>query len=226
MNGKNPTHIAIVLDGNRRFAKKLMLEPWRGHELGANKVENLFEWCSEIGIKEVTLYCFSIENFDRPEREKKFLMDLFKKEFSKYLDDEKIMKNGIKIRFAGRREMFDSELQNLMRKLEEKTAGNSNFIFNFCMAYGGRQEIIDAVKKLEENGEEISEENVMKNLGISSEPELIIRAGGEKRTSNFLMWQSAYSEWIFLDKTWPEFTREDLIQCISEFNSRERRFGK
>ncbi len=222
----NLKHLAIILDGNRRFAKRLLLEPWRGHELGAEKVERLFDWCSELGIEEVTLYCFSIENFNRPEKEKNFLINLFKKEFRKYLGSEKLKENGIRIRFIGERERFDSELQELMRNVEAETETNSKFIFNFCMAYGGRQEIIGAVKKLVKNKEEISEENLKKNLWLSSEPDLIIRTGGEKRTSNFLVFQSAYSEWVFLDKAWPEFAKEDLISCIEEFRNRERRFGR
>ncbi|MBU3913088.1 MAG: di-trans,poly-cis-decaprenylcistransferase [Nanoarchaeota archaeon] len=226
MTENQPGHIGIILDGNRRFAKKLLLEPWRGHELGAGKIEKLFSWCSELGIMEITLYCFSLENFDRPEKEKNFLMNLFKREFKKYLNEEKIMDRGIKVRVIGEMGRFDSELQELMKKVEKKTAGNSEFIFNFCMAYGGRQEIIDAVKKMVESNLPISEENLKKNLWISGEPELIIRTGGEKRTSNFLMWQSAYSEWVFLDKTWPEFEREDLIECVDEFKKRERRFGR
>lgn len=219
-------HIALVLDGNRRFAKKLLLEPWKGHELGAEKIEKLFDWCSELRIKEVTLYCFSIENFSRPRKEFDFLMNLFKKEFAKYDKSEKFSENGIRVRFIGRREMFDEEMQRLMGNVEKKTEKNSKFIFNFCMAYGGRQEIIDSIKKLVASKMEISEENLKKNLWLGSEPELIIRTGGEKRTSNFLMWQSAYSEWIFLDKMWPEFTKEDLINCINEYNKRERRFGR
>jgi len=226
MSEKKVKHVAIILDGNRRFAKRLLLEPWRGHELGAEKIENLFDWCIELGIKEVTLYCFSLENFDRPEKEKNFLMNLFKKEFRKYLGSEKIRGNGIRIKFIGERERFDKELQELMKKIEEETAGNESFIFNFCMAYGGRQEIINACRKLFEKNLEISEENLRKNLWLEDEPDLIIRTGGETRTSNFLMFQSAYSEWIFLDKTWPEFDKKDLIEAINEFHNRERRFGK
>ena len=226
MSEKQVEHLAIILDGNRRFAKRLLLEPWKGHELGAEKIEKLFDWCTELGIKQVTLYCFSLENFNRPEKEKNFLMNLFKKEFRKYLGSDKIKENGIKIRFVGEREMFDEELRELMKKIEGETENNQNFIFNFCMAYGGRQEIVSACKKLVEKNEEISEENLKKNLWIESEPDLIIRTGGEIRTSNFLMFQSAYSEWVFLDKMWPEFDKRDLIEAIEEFHSRERRFGK
>jgi len=223
---KQVKHLAIILDGNRRFAKRLLLEPWRGHELGAEKIEKLFDWCAELEIKQVSLYCFSMENFDRPEKEKNFLMNLFKKEFRKYLGSEKIRENGIRIKFIGERQMFDEELQELMGKIEEETGENNKFLFNFCMAYGGRQEIVQACRNIVENKEEVSEENLRKNLWLEDEPELIIRTGGEIRTSNFLMFQSAYSEWIFLDKTWPEFDKSDLISCLEEFRNRERRFGK
>ena len=113
-----------------------------------------------------------------------------------------------------------------MREIEKETDRNENFRFNFCMAYGGRQEIVQACRKIAENKEEISEENLSKNLWLVDEPDLIIRTGGEIRTSNFLMFQSAYSEWIFIDKTWPEFDKKDLISCLEEFHNRERRFGK
>ena len=212
---KSIKHLAIILDGNRRFAKRLMLEPWKGHEYGAEKIEKLFDWCRELGIKETTLYCFSIENFNRP-----------KKEFRKVRSNERIEKNGIKIRFIGKKEMFDVELRELIGELERWTKDNKEFVFNFCMAYGGRQEIVNAVKKMIENREEINEENLKKNLCLESEPDLIIRTGGEKRLSNFLLFQSAYSEWVFLDKMWPEFEKQDLINAVWEFNKRERRFGR
>ena len=221
-----PKHIGIILDGNRRFAKKLLLEPWKGHELGAEKIEKLFDWCDELGILEVSLYCFSTENFDRPKKEFDFLMKLFKKEFSKYLENEKIMNKGIKIRFIGEKDRFDGELQELMARLEKKTERNSKFIFNFCMGYGGRQEIVEAVSKLVKSRLPVTFENLKNNLWLSSEPDLIIRTGGEIRTSNFLPFQSAYSEWFFLDKMWPEFEKQDLINCLEEFKNRERRFGR
>jgi len=222
----NIQHLGIILDGNRRFAKKLVLEPWKGHELGAGKIEKLFDWCSELGIKQATLYCFSIENFNRPKKEFDFLMNLFKKEFTKITSDERLERNGIKINFIGERNRFDGELQEIMKRLENKTSKNTGFIFNFAMAYGGRQEIVNACRKLVSSGEEISLENLQKNLWLSEEPDLIIRTGGEIRTSNFLPFQSAYSEWFFLEKMWPEFEKQDLVECINEFSNRERRFGR
>jgi len=218
-------HVGIILDGNRRFAKRLMLEPWKGHELGAEKIEKLLEWLKEFSIKELTLYCFSLENFNRPKKEFDFLMKIFKKEFSKLKEDKKVHENKIKIRFIGKTELFDSELQGILKDLMEATKDYSDFMINFALGYGGRQEIIDAVSKLVKSGDEINEENLQKNLWLEDEPELIIRTGGEKRTSNFLPWQSVYSEWIFLDKLWPEFTKQDLADCIEKFKKRGRRFG-
>jgi len=219
-------HLGIILDGNRRFAKRLMLEPWKGHELGAEKIEKLLDWCREAGIREITLYCFSLENFNRPKTEFDFLMKIFKKEFSKLKKDKRIHDNKIKIRFAGKLELFDSEMQKLADELEEMSKDYNEYIINFAMGYGGRQEIIEAVKKLIKNRKEINEENLQKNLWLSDDIDLVIRTGGERRTSNFLPWQATYAEWIFLDKLWPEFEKQDLISCIEEFKSRKRRFGK
>jgi len=219
-------HLGIVLDGNRRFAKRLMLEPWRGHELGFKKLEKIIEWLKEIGVKEFTLYCFSLENFNRPKIEFDFLMKIFKEAFEMLKNDKRIHEYRIKLRFIGKRELFDEEIQTGMNELEKMTKFYNDYIINFALGYGGRQEIIEAVKRLVKSGKEINEENLQKNLWLSDDIDLIIRTGAEKRTSNFLPWQSAYAEWIFLDKMWPEFEKQDLIDCIKEFKSRKRRFGK
>lgn len=219
-------HLGIILDGNRRFAKKMMAKPWEGHNEGAKKVEQLLDWIKELGIKEITLYCFSLENFKRSNEEVNFLMNLFRKEFEKLGNDERIKKDKVKIRFAGKKELLDKDLQRIMRELEKKTENNSGCIMNFALAYGGRQEIIESVKKMAKNNLELTEENLAKNLWIPEDIDLIIRTGGEKRTSNFLPWQSSYSEWVFMDKMWPEITKEDLKKAIFDFNNRERRFGK
>jgi len=219
-------HIGIILDGNRRFAKKLMKQPWKGHEEGAKRVEQLLDWCKELNIKQLTLYCFSLENFKRTKEEVDFLMKLFKKEFERLEKDERIKENKVKIRFIGQKQLLDKELQELMKRIEEKTKEHGNYILNFAVAYSGRQEILFAIKKLIKNKKEINEENFKECLLLKDEPDLIIRTGGEKRTSNFLPWQSIYSEWIFSDKMWPEMTKKDLEEAIIEFNNRQRRFGK
>jgi len=231
---KVPNHIAIILDGNRRFAKRLMLKPWKGHEWGAKKVEKIFDWCKEFNIKELTLYCLSLENFNRPKEEFDYLMDLFRKEYSNLLKkDSKIHKNQIRINFIGRLNLLPEDIQKIIKQIQEKTKNYSNFRVNFAMAYGGKQEVVDATIKIAQaiksntlDIDKINEETFTNNLLLKNSPELIIRTGGEKRTSNFLIWQGAYSEWIFLEKLWPEFEKEDFIACIQEYNSRERRFGK
>ncbi len=219
-------HVGIILDGNRRFAKKLIREPWKGHEAGAKKVEELLDWCAELKIKQITLYCFSIENFNRSEKEIKFLMSLFKKEFEKLRKDKRLKEDRIKIKVFGEKERLDKEFQELIQKIEDETKNYNNYQINFALAYGGRQEILSAVEKIVREKKEITEENFQNSLWLTESPDLIIRTGGEKRTSNFLPWQSVYSEWIFLDKMWPEFTKQDLKIAIKEFQNRERRFGK
>jgi len=230
-DNKVPKHIGIVLDGNRRFAKRLMIKPWKGHEWGAKKVEKLFEWCKEFDIKELTLYAFSMQNFDRPKNEFDYLMNFFKEAFPKALKDPRL--DYIKVNFIGRIHLFPKDVQEAMYDLRDKTKNNGPYIFNFAMAYGGREEVIDAVKKISEQvkkGEldidNINEETFSKNLYMKDEPELIIRTGGEKRTSNFLNFQAAYSEWIFLEEMWPEFEKEDFVKCLEEYANRKRRFGR
>lgn len=230
---KVPRHIGIVLDGNRRFSKKLMAKPWKGHEWGAKKVEKVATWAKQLGIKEITLYAFSIENFNRPKQEFDFLMRLFKKECDRILSDKRIKKDKIRINFIGRIDMFPRDVYKKMKRVMTFTKDHHNYIMNFAMAYGGRTEVIDATRKIAlqiKKGkltvDKINEEVFAKNLYMESEPDLVIRTGGEKRTSNFLIWQANYAEWIFLDKTWPEFEKEDLIEAVQEYQSRERRFGR
>jgi undecaprenyl diphosphate synthase len=222
-----PVHVGIILDGNRRYAKKNKLNLLKGHDYGVQRVWDLFDWAKELGIKELTFYAFSTENFKRDKREVEYLMGLFFREFDKLLKSGKLEKNRIKIRFIGRLYMFDENLKSKMEELMDFTKDFDGFTANFCMAYGGRTEIVDAVNRLIEKGvKKVDEDMILKNLYLQSEPDLIIRTS-EQRISNFLMWQSAYSELIFLpDKLWPEFTKQDLIDCVEEFKKRQRRFGK
>lgn len=228
-----PSHIGIILDGNRRFSQRLLMKPWMGHEWGAKKVEKVLDWCQELGIKELTLYCFSMQNFGRPKEEFDFLMAVFREHFEKLKTDSRLEKFRIRLHFIGRIHLFPKDIQDSMRDLMERTKNHDLHVINFAMAYGGREEVIDAVKKLGEQisrGEvdvaNINEEVFSKNLYTDHEPDLIIRTGGDHRTSNFLIWQSWYSEWFFLEKTWPEFEKEDLIAVVNEFGARQRRFGK
>ena len=231
MVSKVPKKIAIILDGNRRFAKKLGLQPWKGHEYGMKKLEELFRWCLELGVKELTLYSFSTENFNRAKNEIDFLFGLFKKKFDEIRKGRDIFKNEVRVNVIGRSYMFPKDIQKAMAEVAEKTKNNRKLTVNFALAYGGRQEIVDSFKRIIKNNpninpDKINEMIITQNLYLQSEPDMVIRPGGEIRISNFLTWQSVYSEWIFIDKFWPEFTKKDLIECIEEFNRRERRYGK
>lgn len=225
---KQPNHIGIILDGNRRYAKKLGLQPWKGHEEGAKKLSELIDEILKINIKELTLYTFSTENFNRPKIEVDFLMKLFKKGFEELMSKKEYITR-IKINFAGDKSLFPEDIRDMMNSVEEKTRKNSDLILNFAMAYGGRNELINAIKNIVRKNidpEEIDEKLIYENLYIKEDVDLIIRTSGEKRTSGFLPWQSVYAELIFVDKLWPEFTKEDLHLCINEFNNRKRRFGQ
>ncbi len=237
MNTMNvPKHIGVIIDGNRRFAKRLMLKPWKGHEWGAEKFKKFTEWCFELGIDEITAYVFSIQNFGRPKAEFNYIMDMFKKEAEALLLPDKLKElkeKGIRIRFIGRQWMLPQDLQELQAKVMEATKENKSRRINFAMAYGGREEIIDAVQKIAAEASEgkvepkqINEEFIKKHLWLDSDPDLIIRTGGEQRTSNFLTWQGIYSELIFIEKFWPELEKEDVLACIEEYRNRERRFGR
>ena len=223
-------HLGVILDGNRRFAKRLMLNPEKGHEWGYKKIKELFQWCKEEKIYELTLYTFSLENFNRPKKEFDYLMKLFIKAFKELKEDANV--KDMKVNFIGRIIQFPKEVQNAMQELMEFTKNNSPFKVNFAMAYSGRAEIVDAtkliikkIKNKELKEEEINEHTFAKNLYLNSEPDLIIRTS-ESRLSGFLTYQSTYSELEFLpDKLWPEFSKEDFTNCIKKFYTRQRRFG-
>jgi tritrans,polycis-undecaprenyl-diphosphate synthase [geranylgeranyl-diphosphate specific] len=230
---KMPGHVAIIIDGNRRFAKKISIEPWKDHDYGEKKVRALLEWCKELGLKELTIYAFSMQNFNRSKQEVDYLKHIFKKLCEELLESTRPAEEDVKIRFLGRIDLFGGELAGMMRQIMEKTKDNTKHILNLAVAYGGREEITDAVKKITEkiragelSPDSIDEQTISDSLYMADEPDMIIRTSGEIRTSNFLPWQSTYSEWFFLEKTWPEFEKEDLIRCIVEFSGRERRHGK
>ena len=203
-----PKHVGVILDGNRRFAKKLMMQPWKGHEWGAEKVEKLIGWAQELKISELTLYAFSMQNFNRPQNEFDYLMKVFEETFEKLVQRKnELDEKGIRIRFIGRIHLFPPDVHAKMEKLMKLTKNNNKFFVNFAMAYGGREELIDAVKEIGraiEDGDldpdKIDEKTFSNHLYIDSDPDLIIRTGGDHRTSNFLAWQSVYSEWLFLEK--------------------------
>jgi len=223
-----PMHVGIILDGNRRWARNRGKQPWDGHKAGFDKLKELFNWSQELGIKELSLYCFSIQNFQRDKKEVDFLMTIFDKAAKELLADADIHEKKVKIRFIGRLGMLPEKVQKAANEIMEKTKDYDNYIINFCVAYGGREEIIDGVNKALKAGvESVDDESFGKYLYINSDPELIIRTSGEQRLSNFLTWHSVYSEFFFLDKHWPDFSKEDLINIVADFKEkRERRFGK
>lgn len=222
-----PKHIAIILDGNRRFSKKKHIPGFQGHYRGAKKIEELIEWAIDLGIKELTLYAFSLENFNRNKKEVNYLFNLFRKNVKKMGDDKRIHKDKIQINFIGRLNMFPKDLREDMNSLMKKTKKYDGLKINFVMAYGSWGEVVDMVKKIvKKKIKKIDEHVINNNLYFKDCPDLLIRPGGEKRLSNFLLLQMAYTELYFTDKLWPEFSKKDFIKAIEEFEKRERRFGE
>ena len=236
-DGPIPDHIGIILDGNRRWAREKGLAPWKGHEQGARKIEDFLNWCIDIEqIRSVTLYTFSTENFQRSEQEVSEIFRLLKEYLQNLMKDQRVDRDEIRIKMLGRLQLLPSELQELIRMLEEKTAHYNKHFVNFAIAYGGRNEIVDAVRALaadvkeEKLGlDEISENVIESYLYTShlpnSSPDLIIRTSGEIRLSNFLTWQGAYSELCFLDVFWPAFRKMDFLRALRTYQKRQRRFG-
>ncbi|MFH0867813.1 MAG: polyprenyl diphosphate synthase [Candidatus Woesearchaeota archaeon] len=224
---KIPAHICIILDGNRRYAEKLGISKFKGHEKGFDKIKELLNWCIELDIKEVTLYCFSTENFKRDKKEVNYLFDLFRKKIGDFGRDRLIHNKKVRISIIGRVSMFPKDMQKAIADIMEKTKDYNNYRLNLALAYGSRNEIVDAVKRIVSKGiQEIDEDVIKQNLYLPDDVDIMIRPGGEKRLSNFLLWQNSYAELFFIDKLWPEFTKFDLMKIIREFKKRERRFGE
>jgi tritrans,polycis-undecaprenyl-diphosphate synthase [geranylgeranyl-diphosphate specific] len=228
-----PKHIGIILDGNRRWAREKGLPEWKGHESGYQKVRKLFHWCREMGINEVTVYCFSMQNLRRSKNEVRYLMRIFERGFKEIIREVDIHKNKVKISVIGQFHLLPDRVRKAIKRAVEITKKYGNFKINFAIAYGGREEIIEVVKKIARKVKrkllklkDINEELVNQHMFLSSTPDLIIRTGGEIRTSNFLLWQSNYSEWFFIKKYWPDFEKKDLEKVINEYKKRQRRFGR
>ena len=227
-----PKHIAIIMDGNRRWAKDRGLETKDGHKAGAKALEDISEFCNKIGIKYLTVYAFSTENWKRSKEEVSALMAILKMHLDSFFKEKD--KQNIRIKVAGDISGLSKSLQNSVNKAIETTKNNTGLTLNIAFNYGGRPEIVRAVKKIAEKVknneitiEDINEELISNNLYTKGQPDpdLILRPGGELRVSNFLLWQMAYAEFLFLDKYWPEFSEDDLLEAIKVFQDRNRKFG-
>lgn len=227
-----PKHIAIIMDGNRRWAKAKGIDTKLGHKAGAETLEKIANFANQIGLKYLTVYAFSTENWKRTKEEVGALMLLLNAYLDKFLNKESL--RNIKIRVLGDIENLDKSLKESIEKIVEKSKNNTGLTLNIAFNYGGRAEIVRAVKKISEKVSkneielnDINEELVSNNLYTNGEPnpDLLIRPGGELRISNFLLWQLAYTEFLFIDKYWPDFSEQDLLEAIKKFESRNRKFG-
>lgn len=233
---EKPQHIAVILDGNRRWAVRRALPSVIGHKEGAKRAEDFLEWCLDLGIKTVTVYAFSTENFRRPDREVKAVLNVIEDQVKKLKEDPRIHKRCVRVKAIGRLEILPESLRKALKEVEDATKGYESHFLNIAVAYGGRAEIIDAAKKLTEDvlkgkisPSHIDESTFNRYLYTAHlpnpYPDLIIRTSGEERLSGFLLWQSAYSELLFLDVYWPDLRKIDLLRAIRTYQRRKRRFG-
>ncbi|MBF0434095.1 MAG: isoprenyl transferase [Magnetococcales bacterium] len=229
---KIPKHVAIVMDGNRRWAKARFLPRFEGHRQGVKAVRRTVEACLDFGVPVLTLYTFSSENWNRPQDEVSALMNLLAIHLRKEMDE--LIQEGVRFQALGRIAKLPRNIQDLVRELEDRTRSNTRLLFNIALNYGGRQELVDAAVQISREVAEgrlhiddINETTLAARLTTAGidDPDLLIRTGGEQRISNFLLWQLAYSEMVFLPIFWPEFDADHLRKAIEEFGRRERRFG-
>ncbi len=227
-----PLHVGIIMDGNRRWAKKNGLPVYSGHSQGAEVFKSLALYCNKIGLKHLTVYAFSTENWKRSTAEVSALMILLKKYLNKVIKE--FSSENIKMKFLGDVSAFSSDIQKLIQKIEKDSANNKGLQLNIAINYGGKSEILRATKKLAEKVslkeidiKNIDEKMFSENLYTHSQPDidLLIRTGGEKRISNFMLWQCAYAEFYFTDTLWPDFSEKAFDDAINEYFSRARRFG-
>jgi undecaprenyl diphosphate synthase len=230
---KVPTHVAIIMDGNGRWATRRGLPRSAGHRVGVERVRDTVELCLELGVKYLTLYAFSTENWQRPAEEVGFLMELFEKMLP--IEVAKLHKHNVQMRFIGLKQGLSPKLVELMEQAETLTIHNNALTLNIAINYGGRSEILAATKgliraalKKEISPEEITEVSLINHLFTSGQPDpdLLIRPGGERRISNFLVWQLAYTELYFSDLCWPDFGKNQMLKAFQYYSQRERRFGR
>lgn len=229
MENNIPQHIVLFPDGNRRWAKQRGMNTLEGHKQGYNNLLNFTEWCKNRGVKVLTAFGFSTENWNRTKEEVDYLMRLLEGCLIDNLG--RYDKDGVRVRVIGQRERLPKSLQEAIKKTEEATKNNSNLFLNLAISYGGKWDILNAVRNIVQAGVPVNEideklfESYLSTAGLPN-PDFIIRAGGEMRMSNFVLWQAAYSELYFVPKFWPDFTEQDLDTALAEFARRTRRFGK
>ena len=232
---KVPNHVGLIMDGNRRYAASKGLPTYLGHEMGMKKAEELLDWANEIGIKVVTLYAFSTENFKRDSEEVSYIMGMLEKKFKEAKTNKKIIENRVRVKAIGNIAMLPENVKQAIKEGESATEKYDNMTMNICVAYGGRMEIIEAIKRIldSSNGgaidpEEIDAKLLSENLFTKGlpDPDIVIRTGGEVRLSNFLLFQSAYSELFFLNVYFPLIRKIDFLRVIRDFQRRNRRFGR
>lgn len=236
LKGQMPKHIAVIMDGNRRYAAEhLNNDKKEGHRKGEKKIEELIEWCFDLNVPYVTVYAFSTENFKREKDEVDYLMELAESLLYKMADSDKIHEHKVRINVFGDNSILPDGVVKAIEYAHKKTGDYKDFMFNVAMAYGGRQEIVSAVREIArkvKNGElevdDISENTFSQHLytGDTPDPDLILRTSGEVRMSNFLLWQLAYSELYFTDVFWPGFRRVDFLRAIRSYQQRVRRYGE
>ncbi|MCH7604670.1 di-trans,poly-cis-decaprenylcistransferase [Patescibacteria group bacterium] len=232
---KVPQHVVLFLDGNRRWAREQGLDTLEGHRVGYEKAMKFCEWCVDRGVKVITAFGFSTENWNRSKREVLYLMNLLRtgllENFTAYSKDSKLKNLGIRVQIMGQKERLPKLLRRAIEEVEEGTKHNNKLILNLSVSYGGRWDIVQATQRIIKEGipaEKVTEELFSKYIATAGlpEPDLIIRPGGEKRLSNFVLWQAAYAELYFCDKYWPAFTEQDLDDAFAEYARRQRRYGK
>ena len=223
---KPPESIGIILDGNRRWAKDKGIPQIMGHQAGFERAKEAAKWVRARGVKHLTLFVFSTENWNRSKDEVEYLMGIFQKMVENWFTD--YANENARIRFIGTLDMLSPKLRDGIRRVVEATAGNGEFTVWICLSYGSRAEITAAAKALGASGEEFTEENLHKHFWSADmpDPDLIIRTSGEQRLSNFLLWQAAYSELFFIEPHWPDFSEKILDEVLAQYAERERRHGK
>jgi len=234
LEGPIPRHLAIIMDGNRRFAQDNGLLVKEGHLKGKDKLEELLNWCLDVGIRVLTVYALSTENLERPPEEIATLMTLFRESFREIAVDERVHRHRIRVRAIGNLSMLPTEVREAITEAEEATRSYGEYHYNIAIAYGGREEIVQAIRSLARDvavgkirPEEIDSQAVSRRLYTADlpDPDLVLRTSGEERISNFLLWQSAYSELYFADVMWPGLTKTEFLRAIRSFQSRQRRYG-